>query len=292
MTDAPDVEVLTAADAEEAQARAAGALAAAGACEGDRVAFCLPSSAALLCAVLGALRVGIVPVLLNATLTDVERDLLVDDADPALVVSDADALARLDAGPPVALWPRSPAPVRCTTPRAPPVGPRGCGPGLWDTPTAAHAFADEADLWGFGPRRRPPRVLAHVPLGVGALRRGHAIRGGTCVILGHFDAGRAAEALEGAYGPMPTTTFLAPSALARLLALPATAPGPVRLPPPPGPRRVGLPAGAQAGRPRRGGARRPLGVLRLDRRPVHRVPARRMARATGHRRAGAAGAGR
>ena len=39
----------------------------------------LPSSAGLLCAVLGALRVGIVPVLLNATLLDTERDALVAD---------------------------------------------------------------------------------------------------------------------------------------------------------------------------------------------------------------------
>ena len=50
----------------------------AGLAAGDRVAFCLPSSAALLCAVLGALRVGIVPVLLNATLTEAERNELIE----------------------------------------------------------------------------------------------------------------------------------------------------------------------------------------------------------------------
>ena len=90
MTDHSGIEVLTAADAEEAQARAAGALIAAGCSEGERVVFCLPSSAALLCAVLGALRVGIVPVLLNATLTPGERDLLVDDAEPVLAVVERD----------------------------------------------------------------------------------------------------------------------------------------------------------------------------------------------------------
>jgi len=111
LTDGSGVEILTAADAEEAQARSAGALLAAGCHEGDRVAFCLPSSAALLCAVLGALRVGIVPVLLNATLTVAERDLLVDDADPVLAVLDRDALDRLDNG-----WPTPLAPFPLTRP--------------------------------------------------------------------------------------------------------------------------------------------------------------------------------
>ena len=58
-SDGAGVEILTAAEAEVAQARAAGALLAAGCHEGDRVVFCLPSSAALLCAVMGALRVGV-----------------------------------------------------------------------------------------------------------------------------------------------------------------------------------------------------------------------------------------
>ena len=101
MTDG--VEVLTAVEAEGAQSRAAGSLQAAGCRPGDRVAFCLGSSAALLCAVLGALRVGIVPVLLNATLTGPERDVLVDDADPRIAITDEDALARLDWGTPAVL---------------------------------------------------------------------------------------------------------------------------------------------------------------------------------------------
>ena len=100
LTSGAAVEVLTAGDAEEAQRRAAGALVDAGLGPGDRVAFCLPSSAGLLCAVLGALRVGIVPVLLNATLLDAERDALVEDARPGLVVTEREALERLDRGRP------------------------------------------------------------------------------------------------------------------------------------------------------------------------------------------------
>ena len=83
------VEVLEAADAEVRQRRAAGALLARGCTRGDRVAFALGSSADLICAVLGAARVGLIPVLLNATLTDAERDLLAEDADPVLRVFDA-----------------------------------------------------------------------------------------------------------------------------------------------------------------------------------------------------------
>ena len=53
---------------------------------GDRVAFALGSSADLICAVLGAARVGLIPVLLNATLTPAERDDLADDARPTVRV--------------------------------------------------------------------------------------------------------------------------------------------------------------------------------------------------------------
>jgi long-chain acyl-CoA synthetase len=216
-------EVLTAAVAEEAQARAAGAFLASGCAAGDRVVFCLPSSAALLCAVLGALRVGVVPVLLNATLTAAERELLVDDAAPVLVVTDADALARLDAGPPVALAPHPRArPMHYTSGTTGTA--KGVWSGLWDAPTAAAALADEADQWCFGPDDvhlvcSPMYHSVSVRFAGGTL-----LAGGTCVILDHFDAGRAAAALEGASGAVPTTTFLAPSALARLLALPDTAP--------------------------------------------------------------------
>ncbi|HEY4928928.1 MAG TPA: AMP-binding protein [Acidimicrobiales bacterium] len=216
-------EVLTAADAEECQTRAAGALLAAGCREGDRVAFCLPSSAALLCAVLGALRVGIVPVLLNATLTVAERDLLVDDADPTLTVLDGDALDRLNIGPPATLapFPRS-RPMHYTSGTT--GRPKGVWSGLWDDATAAAAFGDEADLWGFGPDDvhlvcSPMYHSVSVRFAGGTL-----LRGGTCVILDHFDADRASCALAGDYGVVPTTTFLAPSALARLLALSGSGP--------------------------------------------------------------------
>ncbi len=210
------MEVLTAANAEDAQRRAAGALIAAGLQAGDRVAFCLPSSAALLCAVLGALRIGVVPVLLNATLLEGERDLLVADADPSMVVADTARLAELDTESPVPLAPYPLArPMHYTsgtTGRA-----KGVWSGLWDTATAEAAFADEADLWSFGPDDvhlvcSPMYHSVSIRFAGGTL-----LRGGTCLVLGRFDADVARQALEGRFGPVPTTTFVAPSSLRRLL---------------------------------------------------------------------------
>jgi acyl-CoA synthetase (AMP-forming)/AMP-acid ligase II len=211
------VEVVTAAAAEEAQRRAAGALVAAGLGPGDRIAFCLPSSAALLCAVLGSLRIGVVPVLLNATLLRSERDEQLGDADASLVVTDREGLAELDGGDPVGLAPHPLArPMHYTsgtTGRS-----KGVWSGLWSADEAAAAFADEADLWSFGPDDvhlvcSPMYHSVSIRFAGGTL-----LRGGTCVVLGRFDPGVARTALTGGLGPAPTTTFMAPAALSRLLA--------------------------------------------------------------------------
>lgn len=91
--------------------------------------------------------------------------------------------------------------------------------GLWDERTAAAAFDDEADLWSFGPDDvhlvcSPMAHSVSIRFAAGTL-----LRGGTCVVLGRFDAAAAGRALLGDAGVVPTTTFMAPSALQRLLAL-------------------------------------------------------------------------
>ncbi len=282
------VEVLTAADAEPAQRRAAGSLRAAGLGPGDRVAFCLPSSAALLCAVLGALRIGVVPVLLNATLLDAERDALLADARPGLVVTDGDDLGRPGQGPPAELAP-FPWPDPCTTPRAPPGGRKGSGPGSGARTRRSAAFADEADLWAFGPDDvhlvcSPMYHSVSVRFAGGTL-----LRGGTCVVLSRFDAEVARAALAGrAGGPVPTTTFMAPAALGRLLAAVAGTPSPVRraCACSSTPARPAHPA--QARGLGAGGPGVPVGVLRVHRGPVHRVLARGVGGPPGHGRDGPA----
>ena len=144
------VELLGAADAEDRQRRAAGALAARGCRWGDRVVFALGSSADLICAVLGAARTGLIPVLLNATLTPAERDLLADDAEPALRIFDPADLAALSGGAPVDL-----APYPLTRPMHYTSGttgrPKGVTTGIWDEATARQVFEDEASVWHFDP---------------------------------------------------------------------------------------------------------------------------------------------
>lgn len=210
------MEVLRADEAEAAQRRAAGALLGAGIGTGDRVLFCLPSSAGLLCAVLGALRAGIVPVLLSNHLLASERADLIADARPGLVIDDPVQLVGLDRGSETDLAPfplaRPMHYTSGTTGRS-----KGVWSGLWDERTAEAAFADEAGLWGFGPE---DVHLVCSPLHHSVSIRfagGTLLSGGTCVVPSRFETSLAWEVLRGRHGVVPTTTFMAPTVLHRLL---------------------------------------------------------------------------
>ena len=209
----PTVELLHAADAEDRQRRAAGALLARGCRRGDRVAFALGSSADLICAVLGAARVGLIPVLLNATLTAEERDLLADDAQPVLRIFDRGELSRLSDGAPAEL-----APHPLTRPMHYTSGttgrPKGVTTGIWDEATARRVFEDEASVWHFDPADlhmvcSPMYHTVSIRFSTGTL-----LSGGSLVILGRFDA---ATALHVVRRDRPTTTFLVPTHLQRIL---------------------------------------------------------------------------
>jgi long-chain acyl-CoA synthetase len=213
------VELLHAADAEDRQRRAAGALLAAGCGRGDRVAFALGSSADLICAVLGATRVGLVPVLLNATLTPAERDRLADDARPALRVFSRAELARLvdaESVEPAELAPypltRSMHYTSGTTGR-----PKGVTTGLWDEATARAVFEDEADVWHFDPQdlHLVCSPMYHTP----SVRFAGCtlLAGGSLLVLDRFDAATALQALR---RHRPTTSFMVPTHLERLLRHP------------------------------------------------------------------------
>ena len=215
MTSLPaGTEVLTAADAEDRQRRAAGGLLAAGAVPGDRVALTATSGADLLCTVLGALRVGVVPVLTHAGLLDAERAELFTDADPLMVVDDA-AMARLLEGTPTDL---APAPLARpmhytsgTTGRA-----KGVWSGLLDESEAVALLAEEVDLWQFD--------ADDVHLVCSPLYHSVSVRwsgatllsGGTVVLQGPFDAATTARTIEVL---RPSTTFMVPAHLQRLFSL-------------------------------------------------------------------------
>ncbi len=214
------MEVLEAADAEARQRRVAGALRDRGCQVGDRVAFWLPSSADLICAVLGAARCGVIPVLLNATLTTPERDLLIADAQPTFEVLDREMLSRLLDGPPAEL-----APYPLTRPMHYTSGttgrPKGVTTGVWDERTAQAVFDDEAAVWHFDADDlhmvcSPMYHTVSVRFCAGTL-----LSGGSLAILGRFDASTALDVLRRL---RPTTAFLVPTHLQRILQEPALGP--------------------------------------------------------------------
>ena len=185
--------------------------------QGDRVAFALGSSADLICAVLGAARVGLIPVLLNATLTPGERDVLAADARPAVSVFTREDLAQLaDDGTPTEL-----APHPLTRPMHYTSGttgrPKGVTTGLWDEATAEAVFDDEAAVWHFDPKDlhlvcSPMYHTVSIRFAGGTL-----LAGGSLAILSRFDAATALDALR---RHRPTTAFLVPTHLQRILQHP------------------------------------------------------------------------
>jgi long-chain acyl-CoA synthetase len=213
MRDAPRVELLGAEDAEDRQRKMAGSLRSAGCQPGDRVAFCLGSSADLICAVLGAARIGVIPVLLNATLTAPESDRLVTDARPELVIADEQALAALGEGPVTDLsrYPLT-RPMHYTSGTT--GRPKGVTTGVWDESTARAVFEDEASVWQFD--RRDLHMVCSPMYHTVSVRfsAGTLLSGGSLAILSRFEASTALDVLRRL---RPTTAFLVPTHLQRIL---------------------------------------------------------------------------
>jgi len=215
----PGVEVLTAVDSARQQRAFAGALIRRGVVAGDRVALHTISGGRMLSAILGALRIGVVPVLLNRGLLDEEREALTTTAEPALVVDDTLLLSMLDAGFTTDLAPHPLArPMHFTS------GTTGVPKGVWSgvlTEREAEGLAqEEAELWGFDAADRhlvcsPFHHSVSIRFGGGTL-----LAGGSVVIPGPFDASIARSALREL---RPTTTFMVPAHLQRLLAMPSSA---------------------------------------------------------------------
>jgi acyl-CoA synthetase (AMP-forming)/AMP-acid ligase II len=203
-------------------------LLARGCTEGDRVAFALGSSADLICAVLGAARVGLIPVLLNATLTPSERDDLADDAEPTVRIFDAVELASLtadDAPDAAGAGAVELAPYPLTRPMHYTSGttgrPKGVTTGLWDDATARAVFEDEAAVWHFDASDlhmvcSPMYHTVSIRFSTNTL-----LAGGSLVILSRFDAETALDTLRRL---RPTTAFLVPTHLQRILQHPGLAP--------------------------------------------------------------------
>ncbi|MEX5720752.1 class I adenylate-forming enzyme family protein [Geodermatophilus maliterrae] len=206
------VPVVRAADSERDQRRAAAALRAAGLRSGDRLLVSAASSPALLAVVLGALRTGVVPVVLDPALPAPERAALAADAEPALDVG-TDPVRLLTGTAEAEL-----ADVPLARPMHYTSGTTGRRKGVWsgvlDPDDARALAAEEIDLWNFGPA---DRHLVLSPLHHSAPLRFAAhtlLAGGEVLLPGPFEADRAAEVIRTA---RPTTTFCVPTHLQRLL---------------------------------------------------------------------------
>jgi len=217
---------LTAADARVRAAAVAGWLRARGLEPGDRIAVApgaeadviaaQQQQAAVLCVVWGALSVGVVPVMANPDLTALEREHVLTDSDPALVLDTTAAL--VDCTEHHEPHPLPPFPLgrpmhytSGTTGR-----PKGVWAGVLTDAEAAELWGGEIALWGITP---DDVTLVHGPMAhSGPLRFALYVllAGGDVLLPGRFDASRTAEALR---TERPTTAFTVPSHLQRLLEL-------------------------------------------------------------------------
>lgn len=207
--------------------RYAGVLAGLGVAAGDRVAIVTPEhrgtpgeaaaqQALVLSLVLGSLRSGVVPVLINPLLTGPEQAYILRDCRPALALTAPRDLVALLAHEPAAVeLARHPLgrPMHYTS------GTTGSPKGVWtgDLTEAESAalWADEQALWRFAP---DDLSLVHGPLcHSGPLRFALSVvlAGGSVAFPGWFDSGRIAAALTDL---RPTTAFVVPSHLQRLFA--------------------------------------------------------------------------
>ena len=209
---------IEAADAERAQRCAAAALFAAGATAGDRVLVSVRPSPGVVALALGALRSGIVPVVVDPSLTEAERGPIVDDADAQIVVDSERALDELLSGDDE----RELAPVPLSRPMHYTSGTSGTPKGVWTgvlpdaDATAMHD--DEGETWSFS---GDDVLLLASPLHHSAPLRfasGVLLRGGSVVLVERFDAATVAAAIA---RYEPTVAFLVPSHLRRLFALPS-----------------------------------------------------------------------
>ncbi|MCU0301956.1 MAG: acyl--CoA ligase [Candidatus Nanopelagicales bacterium] len=210
--DAAGTELLTPEAAEELGARFVGLLRGLGVEPGARVVFQAPNSARLLAGVAGSLRGGYAAVVISAALTPRERDELVADVDPALVVDDARLRAAHAAAPvPLDPWFRA-RPMHFTSGTS--GRPKAVWSG-WQPATRSEAWvAEEVHAWGFGPG---DRHLVCGPMSHSAPLRFPMLTlaaGGSVLVPPRFDPAVAGRLIEDGTA---TTSFMAPAHLQRIL---------------------------------------------------------------------------
>ena len=203
---------IAAAASERDQRRAASALGSLGVRAGDRIAIVARNAPELIAVALGALRSGVVPVMINADLLPVEREVILADCDPSLVVDDR-GVAELVSGTAEVELAAAPLarPMHYTSGTT--GRPKGVWSGLLADEDAAALLGEERELWGFS---ADDVNLVCSPLYHSAPLRfaaGTLLAGGDVVVLDKFrpDVAREAMAVHGI-----TSAFMAPAHLQRL----------------------------------------------------------------------------
>lgn len=213
------VRVVSAPESEVSQRRVAGALAERGLEAGDRLVLSVSGSVDYVSVVLGASRTGVVPVPIDPRLTPYERDGIIADVEPSLVIDTGDAMTALLDGPrfdctelDLDAWPRC-RPMHFTS------GTTGRPKGVWSGLLSAdHAEAlvrEERELWGFGPDDidlvvSPTYHSAPLRFAMGTL-----LAGGSIAVLPRFEPEAFVAAV---HRVRPTSMFCVPAHLQRLFA--------------------------------------------------------------------------
>ncbi|GIU83273.1 MAG: acyl-CoA synthetase [Acidimicrobiales bacterium] len=198
------------------QARFAGALTERGLRRGDRIAVELPNSPELLALMLGALKIGVIPVPVDPRLTERERREIVADAEPVMVVDEVLARGLLDGSTrPVDLaeFPLG-RPMHYTSGTT--GRPKGVWTGVLDEEAARALVAEEIEVWDLS---ASDRLLICSPMYHSApIRFATAVLavGGSVVVMERFEAGSVADVLVRF---RPTVVFMVPTHLRRLMAL-------------------------------------------------------------------------
>ncbi len=179
---------------------------------GDRIVMEGAQTTEFVACVLGALRSGIIPVVIKAGLTQAETDFQISDAKPRLVMDPAAQRAAVGAGGSVEL-----ASVPLARPMLYTSGTTGKPKAVWsgvlDEDAASKLSGEEADMWGHGPT---DTHLVVAPLTHSAPLR---FAMSTLVAGGSIAIARDRAAVPAALKALrPTTLFMAPAHLQRLQA--------------------------------------------------------------------------
>lgn len=205
--------VISSSDSERFQSKAANGIRRLGVSPGARVLFCVESSASLLFAIGGALRSGIVPVVINPQLLISERTPIVENSDSVAIIDSPKKLADLFCGgaDEISMFPLT-RPMLYTSGTS--GTPKGVVSPLLDEADAKKLWSEEIEQWSFCAKDvhlvcSPLYHSAPIRLSLSTL-----LAGGSIVVPGKFKADQIVKSIR---DTRPTTTFCTPTHLQRLV---------------------------------------------------------------------------